>query len=214
MKDHPLPYNLFAGQKIARVEALCDGVFAIAMTLLVLDIRVPISDAIKTEHDLFESLHTITPTLVSYFTSFMTLGIFWTGHAAQYSRLEKSDRNLNWISIFFLMVVALLPFTTAFMNAHIHFRLSIGLYWLNIFLLGLLLFINLVYARKKDYISGDADEKYQFYRSVRNRIIIAQVLYAVGALLCFINIYLSIAVIICIQLNYALAIIPTKAAKR
>ena len=72
-------YNRIAGQRITRIEALSDGVFAIAMTLLVLDIKVPISESITSEKQLIDTFLTLTPKLLTYFLSFMTLGIFWTG---------------------------------------------------------------------------------------------------------------------------------------
>lgn len=107
-------YNQIAEQRLGRIEALSDGVFAIALTLLVLDLKVPINDAIKTEQELWHALGDLSPKILSYFLSFMTLGIFWTGHTAQFHFIEKSDRNLNWLSFFFLLVVSVLPFTTAF----------------------------------------------------------------------------------------------------
>jgi len=199
-------YNQIAGQKVPRLEAISDGVFAIALTLLVLDIKVPMGEAIKTERALFDSLCNLMPKFLSYFLSFMTLGIFWTGHTTQFIYIDKSDRHLNWIVLFFLLFVSLLPFTTAFLSEHIHFKLSVGLYWLNIFLLGLVIYIQWVYAYRHDYISCPEEQKPLINKLIRKRIIIAQTLYALGALLCFINIYLSIIVIILIQLNYALAL--------
>lgn len=101
MHDPEKTYNQISGQKTQRVEAISDGIFAVALTLLVLDIKVPVSEGIKTEGQLFASLCHLMPKFLSYFLSFMTLGIFWTGHTAQFTYIEKSDRHLNWISLFF-----------------------------------------------------------------------------------------------------------------
>jgi uncharacterized membrane protein len=198
-------YNQIAGKKISRIEAISDGVFAVALTLLVLDIKVPVSEAIKTEKDLINAFCALTPKFLSYFLSFMTLGIFWTGHSSQYNFIVKSDRNLNWISLFFLLFVSVLPFTTAFLSEHIHFKFSIALYWLNIFVLGIALLIHWKYAEKHGYIDLPENEKAAVGKAISGRIIIAQTLYALAALLCFVNIYLSLFVTILIQLNYALA---------
>jgi uncharacterized membrane protein len=135
----------------------------------------------------------------------MTLGIFWTGHSAQYTYIARSDRHLNWLSIFFLMFVSILPFTTAFLSENINFRLAIGLYWLNIFFLGLIIFLHWGYAYRNEFISGDLSARQAIDRAIRRRIIVAQLLYFVAALLCFINNYLSIGATIAIQLNYAIA---------
>lgn len=204
-----LNYNKIAGQSTSRIEAISDGVFAVAMTLLVLDIRVPISESIQTEAELAHAFVALIPKFLIYFLSFMTAGIFWTGQAAQFRYIKKSDRNVNWISLLFLVFVAFIPFSTAFLSEHISFKFSIFVYWLNILCLGGMLYINWQYASKKGFIDVPDSEKEAVSGAIKNRIIVAQLWYAFGALLCFINIYLSIAVIIVIQLNYAFAFIPS-----
>ena len=204
-------YNQIAGQKTQRIESISDGVFAVAFTLLVLDIHVPVSEAIKTEGELFSSLCGLMPKFLSYFLSFMTLGIFWTGHSTQFSYIERSDRNLNWISLFFLLAVSLLPFTTAFLSEYIHYKVAIGLYWLNIFLLGALIYVHWVYAEKHGFISIPEGDKTYISNAIRKRVIYAQTWYAA---LCFVNTYLSIVVTIIIQLNYALAIFSRPLKKK
>jgi uncharacterized membrane protein len=198
-------YNQFAGQKIGRIEALSDGVFAIALTLLVLEIKMPPAEDAKTELDLLHSLTPLLPRLLSYFLSFMTMGIFWTGQALQLSYMERYDRNLNWNTLFFLLLVSLLPFTTAFLGDHLHFKIAVILYWLNILLLGWLLYIHWNYAYKNDFILGEAKTLEAVNIAIRKRIIVAQCLYFFGMLLCFVNTYLSISFIIAVQLNYAFA---------
>lgn len=199
-------YNQIAGRRVSRIEAISDGVFAVAFTLLVLDIKVPMVDNIHSEHDLMTAFFTLTPKLLSYFLSFMTLGIFWAGQAVQFTFIEKSNRHLNWISLFFLMFVSILPFTTAFLSEYIDFKFAIFIYWLNIFLLGVIIYINWHYAYSKDFLSVTGEEKININKAVRKRIITAQSLYFLGMLLCFINTYVSIAFIILVQLNYALAL--------
>jgi uncharacterized membrane protein len=207
-------YNQLAGQKVMRIEAISDGVFAIAMTLLVLDIHVPLPKNIHTESDLFEALGDMAPKLLAYFMSFMTLGIFWTGQTVQFTYIHKSDRNLNWLAIFFLMFVSILPFTTAFLSEFIHFKLALGVYWLNILILGILIYIHWVYADRHGFVNLEEPDKTIVSQAVKKRVIVAQALYAVSASLCFINIYLSIILIVAIQLNYALAIFSGRWPKR
>jgi uncharacterized membrane protein len=200
-----IDYNLIAGRKIGRIEAISDGVFAVAMTLLVLDIRIPDPGPVHSELGLFRAFCVLTPRFLTYFLSFMTLGIFWTGQAAQFNYIDRSDRDLSWISLFFLLCVSILPFTTALLSAFIQFRLAVGIYWLNIFLLGLMLYIHWSYAYRHHCLELPKGMEAAIDKAMRRRIVIAQTLYAGGALLCFINTYLSIGVIILIQLNYALA---------
>jgi uncharacterized membrane protein len=201
-------YNQISGKNIQRIEALSDGVFAIALTLLVLDIRVPIRDHVVYEKDLMIEFSKLTPKLLTYFLSFMTLGIFWTAHSSQFHYIEKSDRNFNWLNLSFLLFVSITPFTTAFLSEYITFRFAVALYWLNLFLLGIMLGRILNYAHKHNYFKSNMDEKGEIRKAMVRRGIFAQSLYAFGALLCFINTYLSIAVLIIIQLYFVLALYP------
>ena len=196
-------YNVFAGHDLQRTKALADGVFSIAMTILVLELSIPFFGSVRNEGDLWIILLQVAPRLLVYFMSFITLGIFWTGHSLQYTFITESDRHLNWISIFFLMFVVLIPFSTAFLTEYITFKLAIGVYWLNILILGIFTYIHWQYACKSGFISHEISEKVD--NSLRNRIITAQIFYAIAALLCFVSTYLSIAILIAIQLNYALA---------
>lgn len=206
-------YNQVAGQRIQRIEAIGDGVFAIALTLLILDIKVPVSEVIKSEGALINAFLGLTPRFISYFLSFMTLGIYWSAHSTQFHYISKSDRHLTWINLFFLLFVSLIPFTTAFLSEHITFKFAIAVYWLNIFLLGVMLAINWHYANKHDFISLEENEINMVGKAIKRRIVEAQSLYTMGALLCFINTYLSIIVLILIQLNYALAIFSKDSKK-
>src|SRR6185503_1951799 len=207
-------YNRIAGQNVRRIEALSDGVFAIAFTLLILELKVPGNEGVVSESDLLHSLKPLLPKFLIYFLTFMTMGIFWTGQGVQLNYIEKYDSNLNWCTIFFLAVITLFPFTTAFLGEHIHFKLAIGLYWLNIILAGILIYSHWAYAYRNNYLSVDGDERRAIDKAVRKRVIVAQSLYLFGALLCFINTYLSIGFIILVQLNYAFAIISKKVSRK
>lgn len=199
----PLNYNRIAGKNLGRLEALADGVFAFAMTVLVLDLRQPVADAIHSEHDLRLALLALAPRFLTYVMSFITLGIFWLGQQAQLNLLEKSNRDVVWLHIGVLASVSLIPFSTALLAEFITYRTALLIYWGNIFVLGLLLLFSWRLSRKFGLAKRDlpADIDSAIYR----RIIVAQALYAVGAALCVFSTYWSIGFIVLLQLNYALA---------
>jgi uncharacterized membrane protein len=174
--------------------------------LLVFDLKDPVGAAIKSDAEMLSALSTILPQLLAYFLSFITLGIFWTSYTTQFNYIKKYDRNLNWLSLFFLLFVSIMPFTTRILSNHIINRVSVGLYWLNLFALGVMLLVHWRYAFKNNYMSLPNSEIAPISKSINRRIINAQSLYAAGALLCLVSTYLSIGIIILIQLNYALAI--------
>jgi uncharacterized membrane protein len=196
-------YNLIAGQSLERLSGLSDGLFSVAMTLLVLDIRVPAIEAIHGEEDLWRALGALAPRLVPYFLTFMTLGIFWIGQQTQLNHLARGNRDLAWIHIAFLLAVSLTPFSTAFLAEFITYRTALLVYWLNVLLMGLALYLAWRYASRAQLVKDDTPAEVR--AAIARRIVSAQLLYALGASLCVVNTYWSIAVIVLLQLNYAVA---------
>ena len=196
-------YNRIAGESVERLAALSDGIFGVAMTLLLLELRVPAREAIHSEGDLGTALVRLCPQLLVYLMSFMTLGIFWVGQQTQLNNLARSDRHLTWIHLAFLFPVTILPFSTRLLAEFITYRTALLTYWLNILVLGVLLYATWMRATKAGVVSPSISAEY--HAAVRRRIIGAQALYAFGALLCLVSPYLSIAVIVLVQLNFALA---------
>ncbi|MGB8768350.1 MAG: TMEM175 family protein [Candidatus Korobacteraceae bacterium] len=196
-------YNRIAGQSVERLAALSDGIFAVAMTLLVLDLRAPAVEAVHNEHDLWRGLVALSPRLLMYMMSFMTLGIFWVGQQTQLNHLVRSDRGLSWIHIAFLFVVSITPFSTAFLAEFTAYRIALLIYWLNILLLGSSLYFSWVCALGSGLVKENMPP--HFSTAIKRRIIVAQSLYAFGASLCVFSTYWSIAFIVLVQLYYAVA---------
>jgi uncharacterized membrane protein len=142
------------------------------------------------------------PELISYLLSFMTLGIFWNGQQAQLNAFTRSDRHLSWIHLAFLFAVSLMPFSTRLLAEFISYRSALIAYWSNILLLGLVLFVSWRYATRAGLLQPEITRDRQC--AVERRIVVAQGLYAFGALLCLFNTYVSIAFIVLVQLNFAL----------
>jgi uncharacterized membrane protein len=193
-------YNHLAGRSVERLAALSDGVFAVAMTLLVLDLHAPAMEAIHSERDLARALIPLAPRLLVYMMSFLTLGIFWVGQQTQLNAMGGSNRDLSWIHLGFLFAVSLMPFSTALMAEFIAYRLALLVYWANILLLGLVLFASWRYALRAGLLTN-LDGRI----GVERRIVIAQALYAFGAALCVFSTYASLGFIVLVQLNYVIA---------
>jgi len=196
-------YNKVAGESVERLAALSDGIFGVAMTLLLLDLRVPGKELIHSEADLRGALVNLCPQLLVYLMSFMTLGIFWVGQQTQLNHLTRSDRHLTWLHLGFLFPVTILPFSTRLLAEFITYRTALVAYWVNILLLGTLLY----FCWCRAIVAGVVEEgtAAEFHAAIRRRIIGAQALYALGALLCLFNTYVSIAFIVLVQLNFVVA---------
>ena len=91
----PTSYNEIAGKSIERIAALSDGLFAIAMTLLILELRPPAADVIHSEVELWHALVALSAQLIMYLIGFLTLGIFWIGQQSQLSQFAHADRDLT-----------------------------------------------------------------------------------------------------------------------
>jgi uncharacterized membrane protein len=96
-----------------RLEAFSDGVFAVAATLLVLDLRDPGSP-------LAHGLAQEWPSYATYVVSFLTIGIIWMNHHAQWERIPVADRTLTLLNLLLLMFVTLIPFPTSLLAKHLH----------------------------------------------------------------------------------------------
>jgi len=199
----PTSYNQIAGHSVERLAALSDGIFAVAMTLLVLDLRVPAVEAIHSDRDLLRALWALSPRLIMYAMSFMTLGIFWIGQQTQLNHLSRSLRSLCWMHLVFLFAITLMPFSTMFLAEFTAYRLALLTYWLNILLLGVALYFSWDCATKLGLVKDDMPP--ETTDAIKRRIFIGQSLYAFGALLCIFSTRWSIAFIVLVQLNYAIA---------
>ena len=196
-------YNEIAGQSVERLAALSDGIFGVAMTLLVLDLRVPASEAIHSEQNLLHALAALAPQLVMYMMSFLTLGIFWIGQQTQLNHLKRAHRSLAWTHLLFLFAVTLTPFSTRLLAEHDTYRTALAAYWFNMFLLGASLYATWTCAADLNLLKDDMPAAIS--QVIKRRIIIGQSLYAAGAALCVVNTHWSIAAIVAVQLYYAVA---------
>ncbi len=200
MKTH---YNSFAGGDVGRIEALSDGIFAFAATVLVLDFHTPDPADIHSEAELLHALAASAPRLLPWLLSLLTLGIFWVGQQTQLSQLARSNRDLTWLHLVFLAIVTVLPFSTRLIADFFAYRAAFLIYWANIFMLGLAVYAAWAYAERAKLIREDAPP--ELSDAVKKRVIIAQSLYGVGAIVGLFNVTLGITLIILIQLNYAIA---------
>jgi uncharacterized membrane protein len=199
----PALYNVIQGRSLERLAALSDGIFAVAMTLLVLDIHLPSAEAVHSEIALLRALMALGPQWIAYLMSFLTLGIFWAGQQTQLNHIREGTRDLTWIHLAFLFTITFMPLSTRLLADFITYRAALVLYWLNILLPGAMLYWSWSHVTRRELIKDDISDEVR--GAICRRVVIAQSLYAFGALLCVVSTYLSIAFIVLVQLNYAIA---------
>jgi uncharacterized membrane protein len=199
----PTAYHRIAGSSLERLAALSDGIFAVVMTLLVLDLHVPVREGLHSEAALWHELARLAPQTLTYVLSFLTLGIFWAGQQTQLNQLARSNRDLTWIHLGFLLGVSLMPFSTGLLAEFITFRLALVAYWLNLLLLGALLFVSRRYAVRAGLLRDDVTA--EMLAAGERRIVVYQALYAVCVLVGLVSTYAGIALLVLLQLNSAIA---------
>jgi uncharacterized membrane protein len=189
----------------ARLEAFSDGVFAIAITLLVLDLHVP--DPASTG-DLAQALGEQWPSYVAYAVSFLTIGIIWINHHAMMRRLARVDHTILSLNLLLLLFVALLPFTTALMAAYL--QKTSGEHLAAAIYSGSCLLMGVAFASINRYALAVRPDLLatQVSRARRRAILVRAVAgvlpYAIATVLALVSPYVSLAICGAIALYYAL----------
>lgn len=118
-----------------RMNALADGVFAIVMTLLVLELVVGEMAKSASSQGLFHELLEMGPRFLIYGLSFLILGLFWVMHHMIFQAVIRHDTSLIWLNIFFLMFVSLIPFSTALFGTFVAQKITALIYGVNMLLM-------------------------------------------------------------------------------
>ncbi len=129
-----------------RLLALTDGVFAIAATLLVIDLVVPELSTNATSMDLWNALTGQYQTFLAYLLSFFILGVWWTAHHRHYRYIKKTNSTLLWLNLFLLLWIGLLPFFTKILSQYGPMQTAMALYALDQGVAGLLVTVTWYYA--------------------------------------------------------------------
>ena len=164
----------------ARVETLVDGVFAIAMTLLILEVKVPELANPKSASELLGSLHHALPTAIAFFLSFFMLGLFWVWHHRLAEKVAAFDVPLLAITFAFLALVSSFPFAAALFGRYLGNVATLVVYMP---VVGLILFCQvmfLVIARRRGLLSTDLEAAE--IRTAHKRNLMGFAMFLVGAI--------------------------------
>lgn len=184
-----------------RIETLADGIFAIAMTLLVLGIEVPAIPGTVTSTAILQyTLNILIPQIFIYVLSFILLASFWMNHHVFFI-IKRTNNTLLWINIFWLMSIAIVPFSTSMIAKYGGFQLSDIIFALNMLIIGILAYINWTYAANKGLI---VDEVMPYANKVKKIFLSMPLLSVFAIIISFLIPYGSITVFILIPIISAL----------
>ena len=190
-----------------RLEAFSDGVIAVAITLLILDIKVPSQDTPET---LLHSLLIDWPHYAAYVVSFLTIGIIWINHHAMIGRLQQADHSILILNLLLLMAIVLLPFTTELMAAYLRASsgesLAAGLYSGSLLLMSVLFSVlnrHILLARAHMMrVELPLAER----RRVLSRAVAGLIPYLIATILAILSPYATLAICGAVAVFYALPI--------
>ncbi len=184
----------------ARVEALTDGIFAVAMTLLILDVKVPV---VSHPAELTREVLALWPKCLSYMISFVMLGIYWVGQHNQFHLIRRTDRALLWINILFMMSISFVPFSTALLSTYPREQTAVVVYGVNLVMIGFILYGHWSYATRRHRLV-DRNLEVHMIRFAGRRILIGPALFGLAVAVSFFSVTPSLLIFIGVPLVYLL----------
>lgn len=153
-----------------RLEALTDGIFAVAMTLLVIELKIPETAQITSVDRLVAALWHLFPKFIAWLISFIVLAIFWVSHHRLFHFVRLVDGKLTWITIGYLAFVSLMPFSSALTGEYGGALVSQIFYSINMALLGMMALLKSRYVHLHPEICG-APMPLGIYKGARLRTV-------------------------------------------
>jgi uncharacterized membrane protein len=169
-----------------RVEALSDGVFAIVVTLLVLEIKVPHVADHASIAALANALGALAPKFVSWVISFATVCVIWLNHHRLFTRIGRLDNGLFWLNANLLLWTSFIPFPTALMGDYSGNRLAASFYGIVMLLMALAFVLMRWYLHRHDGLLHEGTDRTQFREGTRFSIWMGPVAYGIGASLAWV----------------------------
>ena len=179
----PAPFEDFG---VTRTEALSDGVFAIVLTLLVLELHVPRLADPHSVPELARDLVAIAPKFISWVISFLTVMVIWVNHHRNFKSLRAVDNTLLWHNAHLLLWTSILPFPTALMGDYHHNPLGVSLYGLCMACTALAFAMLRSHVLAHWHLAKEHMDREVYRKGLRISILMGPVAYTVGAILAWV----------------------------
>ena len=178
-----------------RIEAFSDGVIAIIITIMVLELHIPELKENFTEEDVWTSLFSLLPKIVAYLLSFLVVAILWLNHHALFDKIPHSTSALVWHNVFLLFVMSLIPLPTAFLAKHPLLEQAVMFYGLVMFLNAFAFYLLRRYVEKKAKLIP-------YNPQIHKSNFISMSLYLTSIPLALVSVYVSFVLFLGIPLWY------------
>ncbi len=184
-----------------RLQALVDGIFAIAMTLLVFNIHLPeLADA-KNAQRLWIEILNLWPNVLSFVISFLILGTFWVAHHTEFNYIKKLDHKLIWLNVLYLLLISFFPFTAALLGSYAHNQTAVVIYAIHLIGMVMLHYSMWQHVKNRKWLLiGTFDVK---VNTLVNRLaFFAALAYGLAIVISFMSVGLALVIFILAPLPY------------
>ncbi len=188
-----------------RIGGLVDGVFSIAMTLLVLNLKVPIIPDNAPGRELGRQLLIQLPEFLSFGLSLLVLGVYWVAYSIIFQLIRRADRLYHWVSLVYVLFVVSIPFSSNLIGLYpLRFE-AVLIYGINLIAASAALYLNYWYVVKFRLI--DPQTPQPLLQRLRKRILGGLVVYTAATLIAFVDARISLIIYLLISIVY---IFPSK----
>jgi uncharacterized membrane protein len=133
-----------------RLEAFSDGVFAIVITLLILDVRFPADQPLT-----LETLRGVAPHVLAFVLSFVIVGVYWVAHHNMLHFIKQVDRQVLWLNLMLLLFIVFIPFPAGLLGQHADSQLAVTLYGGNLMVVNAAATVVWLYAMSRPDVAAD-----------------------------------------------------------
>lgn len=175
-----------------RVEAVCDGIFAIILTLLVLEIKVPHIHEANSVDELIHALRDTFPKFIAWVISFFTVMVIWVNHHRIFESLSKIDHKFFWLNANLLLWISFYPFSTALMGDYPNNKFAVSFFGIASLLMGIG-FTSLRWYMWRHPEITDGFTKDELWVGVKTVVLFGPTLYIIGVVTAWIHPYIALA---------------------
>ncbi|MBN8821059.1 MULTISPECIES: TMEM175 family protein [unclassified Spirosoma] len=188
----------------SRVEAFSDGVFAIIVTLLVLEIKVPHLEQAESVRELAEALGSLFPKIISWVISFLIVCVIWVNHHRILDQIERVTHSFFWLNALLLLWCSFIPFPTALMGDYLSNPLAAFTFGCVLAMMALTFSFIRWYALRNRYVLKPEIDLSQFRQATIRSVVFGPVFYLIGGILAFVHPWVSMSIYAFIPLYFIL----------
>ncbi len=198
--SNDLPEEPIDNQSLSsdRVATLADGVFAIVLTLLVIELKAPEGGS---SEQLLHGLAELGPKFLSFALTFSIVSIFWFGHHMEFHYIKRSDRTHLWLNLLFMMAISFLPFSASFLGNNLTQPLANAFYGVHLSILGFIRYWHWRYATDGHRLV-DPSMSEDLIQEVNGTFLWVPCGYLIAAAVSFVNVYASLVFYVALALRY------------